>query len=201
MGNIDAARDELERMLDELVERPDDRRELERTIERRFTQRKAVMMLDLSGFSRATLDRGIVASLLMSHEMRRLAEPAVAERGGVVVKSPADNLFCLFDRAEDALAASRAITNSLEAANVVLPDGLELYVSVGIGFGPLLVVGGEDMWGSEVNLAAKLGEDVADRGEILLTAAARAELQGEHSFAAWSREVSGIQLTYYAVST
>jgi class 3 adenylate cyclase len=56
------------------------------------------------------------------------------------------------------------------------------------------------MWGSEVNLAAKLGEDVADRGEILLTAAARAELPREDSFAACSGEVSGIQLTYYAVS-
>ena len=186
-------------MLDTLVERPHEREQLERRIEERFTERKAVMALDLSGFSLATLKRGIVASLLMSHQMRVLARPAIEDRDGVVVKAPADNLFCLFPRAHDALAAARHITRSLDAANAALPDGLELYVSVGIGYGPLLVLGDEDMWGGEVNLAAKLGEDIADRGEILLTPAARAELGDEQGLIERCCEVSGLELTYYAV--
>jgi adenylate cyclase len=51
-----------------------------------------------------------------------------------------------------------------------------------------------------VNLACKLGEDIAGKGEILLTAAAKAEL--EPSPIATREEaisISGISLVYHVV--
>ena len=51
-------------------------------------------------------------------------------------------------------------------------DRVEL--CLGIGFGPMLRIGDEDVWGKEVNVASRLGEDTAGSGEILVSEAVRA---------------------------
>jgi len=50
---------------------------------------------------------------------------------------------------------------------------------VGIGYGDVLRIGDADVFGAEVNAAAKLGEDTAVAGEILVTAAVRDAVQGD----------------------
>ena len=47
-----------------------------------------------------------------------------------------------------------------------------LHGSIGIGYGDTLVIGDEDLFGSEMNVACKLGEDIAGLDEILITTAA-----------------------------
>jgi class 3 adenylate cyclase len=49
----------------------------------------------------------------------------------------------------------------------------QVLLCVGIGFGKVLRVGDEDVYGQEVNAASKLGEDTAKANEILITDAAR----------------------------
>jgi adenylate cyclase len=169
------SRANLDRLLGEMIERPEDGLVLAAEIERDFAETRAVMVLDMSGFSRTTQRRGIVAFLLMIHQMKLLARPAIEETGGLIVKSEADNLYCLFETVPAAVAASRRIVSHLETVNLLLPEERRLYASIGIGWGPVLNVDEEDMFGDEVNLASKLGEDIAQRGEILLTEAARAE--------------------------
>ncbi len=80
-----------------------------------------------------------------------------------------------------------------------MEGGRELYVSVGIGYGPVLLIGDEDMMGNEVNLACKLGEDVAEYGEILLTEAAARELAGAETLDARLVSVSGLELRHHAL--
>jgi class 3 adenylate cyclase len=191
------ARSEFEALLNELIERPYDRRDIERRIEERFTTITAVMVLDMSGFTRTTQIRGIVPYLLMIHQMRLLATPIVERFGGRVVKAEADNLFCLFDTVEDAVTAGREITRTLDTANVLLPDELALYASIGIGFGPILTFGDDEIAGNEVNLASKLGEDVADRKEILLTPGARAEVRSQNELDQRRIAISGLEFDYY----
>jgi adenylate cyclase len=192
------SRAKLERLLDELLQRPYEREEIERRIEETFTAEKAVLVLDMSGFSRTTQLRGIVPYLLMIHQVRLLSLPVIDRHGGTLVKAEADNLFCLFDSVPQALGASQEIVDQLATANLLLPDDLDLYASFGIGYGRILSVGDEDMWGDEVNQASRLGEDVADRGEILLTKAARdAVAGGSDVFDERRVSVSGLELTYY----
>ena len=167
------SREALDRLLGEMVERPEDRKELAAAIERDFAEERAVMVLDMSGFSRTTQKRGIVAFLLMIHQMKLLCRPAIEAAGGLVVKAEADNLFCLFPDVRNAVAAARELIERLDSANVVLPEDRRLYASIGIGYGTVLNVDEEDIFGDEVNLASKLGEDVAERGMIVLTEAAR----------------------------
>ncbi|MGH9941765.1 MAG: adenylate/guanylate cyclase domain-containing protein [Pyrinomonadaceae bacterium] len=195
------SRANLERLLTEMIERPERRAELKQEIEEVFEQEKAVLVLDMSGFSRTTQRLGIISYLLMIHQMQRVARPCVAEHRGLLLKSEADNLFCLFDTVDDAVAAGRMITRHLRTANLLLPEEQHLYVSIGIGHGRLLNIEDEDVFGSEVNLASKLGEDIGDMGEILLTPAARARLEDQQlDLKEESINISGLEMIYFRVA-
>ncbi len=160
------------------------------------------MILDMSGFSRTTQRSGIVAFLLMIHQMQLIACPCIQEHRGLLVKAEADNLFCLFDSVGDAVVTSQEIARRLNAANTLLPEERRLYVSIGIGHGHLLNIEDEDLYGNEVNLASKLGEDVAGMGEILLTPAAHEQLKDSGISTRESNvSISGLSLSYYIVQT
>ena len=200
-GEAPNTRERLNSMLGDMLERPEHRGQIEADITKLFTQQTAVMVLDMSGFSRMTKDRGIVPFLLMIHQMRLLTTPSITEHGGTVIKEEADNLFCLFASAQDAIAASQDITKRLKTANIVLPKDMELYVSIGIGFGPVLNIANQDIWGAEVNLASKLGEDIAKLGDILLTEEAYANLgASDLKLEKETISISGLDLTYYKAS-
>lgn len=189
---------ELDRLLGEMAGHPDRRGDYCAEIDRRFGEEGAVMVLDMSGFSRTTQRCGIVEGLLMTHRMRDLAAPLIAARNGRIVKSEADNLYCLFADVCGAIDAARAIRAGMEARNAALDEDERLYASIGIGHGRVLNIGGADFYGDEVNLASKLAEDIAGRGEILLTQSALAAAYGsapETEQAACS--VSDMEVVYY----
>jgi adenylate cyclase len=190
----------LERLLTEINDQPDRRDEITREIEAIFGQDRAVLVLDMSGFSRTTRQQGIVSFLLMIHQMQMIAAPSITRHRGLLVKAEADNLFCLFDDATDAVRAADDIVERLNTVNLLLPEGRRLYASIGIGYGRILNIGDEDLFGDEVNLASKLGEDVAGRGVILLTAAAHANLN-DPSVVTRAEElnISGLTLAYHVV--
>ena len=141
-----------------MIESPERRTEITLALEATFTQERAVMVLDMSGFSRTTQRDGIVPFLLMIHQMKLVARPAVAAHRGEIVKEEADNLFCLFGTVMDAVATSRDITERLAVENLLLPERKRLYVSIGIGFGRILNIENQDLFGDEINVASKLGK-------------------------------------------
>jgi class 3 adenylate cyclase len=193
-------RQALSRLLNDMISFPERRADIARNIEDTFGQRKAVLTLDMSGFSRSTQQHGIIPFLLMIHQMQLICRPCIQEHNGTVIKGEADNLFCLFDAVADAVKASKEIITRLNAVNMILPADRQLYVAFGIGYGNILNIGDEDIFGDEMNLACKLGEDIAEKGEILLTTAARAELNGSNiAMREGSISISGISLNYYYV--
>ena len=183
-----------------MIERPEEHEALAARIEAEFGEDRAVLSLDMSGFSRTTQLRGITAFLLMIHQMKLLARPAIEAAGGILVKSEADNLHCLFPDVAEAVAAARQIMNRLDTVNLLLPEDRRLYASIGIGYGRILNVDEEDMFGDEVNLASKLGEDIAQQGMILLTAAARARADAAGiETREETASISGLTFSYYAL--
>jgi len=197
------SRQTLGRLLNDMIGFPERRAEIAQDIEDTFGQCKAVMVLDMSGFSRTTQQYGIISFLLMIHQMQLICRPCVEQHGGIVIKTDADNLFCLFDSVGEAVKASREIITRLNAVNTVLPADRQLYVAFGIGYGKILNIGDEDIFGDEMNLACKLGEDIAEKGEILLTPAAKDELTKLDGSGIAMREgaisISGIHLNYYYI--
>jgi adenylate cyclase len=191
MGD-DAA--ELWRLLDARNEHPESLGEIDGEIWRRFGRTRAVLVLDMCGFSRLSMRYGITHFLAMIRRLVTIVRPVIADAGGHIVKTEADNVYATFDDVPQAVAAARAIQGGLDAANTFLPEDWDLHAGIGIGYGPLLLIGGHDLFGSEMNIASKLGEDVAGRGEILLSAEARARVPDETDLTEISVPLSGFTL-------
>jgi adenylate cyclase len=190
---------ELSRLLDQAVEQPERRDEVTAEITRIFGQKRAILVADLDSFTAATAEHGIVSFLILLHEVQRLARPIIAKHRGLLLKSEADTLFCLFDTAADALEAAVEIRGSLQVGPLRVPGRDHVTIAVGVGFGAILNVGDVDALGNEVNFAYKLGEEVGLGGEILLTRAARAEITAPgFGFEERHTVVSRVPLPYFA---
>lgn len=188
----------LQTLLSERNQYPDRAPEIDRRIFETFERQVAVLVIDMCGFSRLTASHGVIHFLAMVHQMDRGARPAIVGNGGQVVKQEADNLFACFDAPAAALEAALDVRRAFEAMNTVLPDERKIQVSIGIGFGAALLIDGADMFGHEMNLACKLGEDVAGPMEILLTAAAHARLPADrYQFTADDTRIGGNPVAYY----
>ncbi|PYS48407.1 MAG: adenylate/guanylate cyclase domain-containing protein [Acidobacteria bacterium] len=193
-------REELSRLLQERNEYPERIEQIDALIRETFGETHAVMVMDMSGFSRVTIKHGIMHFLAMIHRMNQIVAPTVREHGGRVIKFEADNAFAIFDKVEDAIEAAIDTSRRFSAANTMLPEEMDMHGKFGIGYGEVLIVEDKDLFGSEVNLASKLGEDLAERGEILLTEAAFAEVDAEkREYEEVSMTISGLQLDVHKV--
>ena len=182
-----------------LTEDPDTAARIERAIWRRFGARKAVMVVDSAGFSRLTAREGIISALARVRDLCDAAALLVADGGGIVVKMEADNLFALFDEPAAAVNAGAAIQRRVgEAADV------DMAVAIGIDWGRVLYIPGEDCFGEPINVASRLGEDLAAAGQVLLSSRAcrRILFQGSPAFALERRrfEVGAARIEAYALS-
>ena len=174
---------------------PADRAALEEEVWRDFGVQMAVMALDMSQFSVSVRRSGIVTYLQLVRRMRLLTGPLVAAAGGEVIKYAADNMMAVFPDAPQAVGAAIAIHRELAR-------GGQITVGIGIDFGRFLRIPEHDCFGDPVNIAFKLGEDVAQAGEILITAAARERLGADLQAALRERQVSvsGLELQAYSVA-
>jgi class 3 adenylate cyclase len=134
------------------------------------------MIVDQAGFTRNMLQHGAAYALNDIWQMRTELVPLLRTHGGEIFKIDADNLYAFFRRVEPAILAATAAHRELARKAKRRRDPLR--VSIGIGYGALYYISSEDdYYGPEVNLASKLGEDVAAGGETLLTEAALAAIE------------------------
>ncbi|MFT3926291.1 MAG: adenylate/guanylate cyclase domain-containing protein [Myxococcales bacterium] len=188
----------LAKLLAHRNEHPERLYEIDQQIRERFEQTHALLVLDMCGFSRLTVKYGIIHYLAMIQRMQRVVLPLVTKAGGRVLKTEADNVFAVFPDVPQALGVALAATDELEQSNLVMPRDWDVHVSVGIGYGPLLMVGEHDAFGSEMNLASKLGEDMAKAEQVLLTEAAWARMGAKkRAFVSRMARISGMRFPYY----
>ncbi len=190
----------LEALLDLRNEHPEQLAAVDRKINLGFLERHAIMVLDMAGFSRLTIKHGIIHFLAMIRRMQVTIVPIIRHGRGRVVISEADNVFAVFSTVAQSVAAAKRIHAELGRMNEVLPEDWDIHVSIGIGYGDVLMVGDHDFFGSELNLASKLGEDVATAGDILVTAAAFARLgRARKNFVKRQTRVGKVPLQYFAL--
>lgn len=153
-----------------------------------FEAEAAVLITDSVGFTRKTREKGIlhVLSLLLMHQ--DLLAPVIEAHNGKLLKREADNLFAVFDTAENAVRAARAMHQALAGYNAGVDEDRQVEICVGIGFGTVVRLSG-DAFGDQVNQASKLGEDTAKGGETLLTPEAHAAVRE----CGWSFEERSIE--------
>jgi class 3 adenylate cyclase len=178
------------------------RAEVDAKIRERYERDAAVMIIDMAGFSRITQEEGIVHFLALIHRMQGLVLPIIrAAVGGHVVKTEADNVYAMFDSAQAAIDTALALQEACRAAfdGTAANDAVRL--SIGIAWGRLLDLDGNEYFGDPVNLAAKLGEDLANAGDLYVTADAA---EGTTLPAGWRSEpkrerISNIDIDFLAV--
>jgi len=174
--------------------RPDELPALEEEVWAAYGVERAVLALDMSGFSRLTERRGVLHFLALIQDMREATRPIVEAAGGEVVKYEADSMFAVAPDADMALDIARAILDHYAAGNPARAEDGRIHVSIGIDFGRLLLIPGVELFGAPVNVACKLGEDVAGRGEILIAETAFARLARPPEAAAGRYEIGGLMV-------
>jgi class 3 adenylate cyclase len=185
----------LKQLLSERTQYPDRAAQVDETIWQTFGRDVAILVLDMCGFSRLSAQYGIIHFLAMIHQMEQAARPAIAGNGGQVIKQEADNIFAIFPQPVQALEAALDIFRAFEAMNEVSPEERNIYGSIGIGYGKTLVIGEKDLFGAEMNITCKLGEDLAEKMEILLTPNAYADLPADrYACTAKAFTISGLDL-------
>ncbi|KFN42561.1 adenylate/guanylate cyclase domain-containing protein [Arenimonas oryziterrae] len=181
---------------------PARRQALEQALWREYGADRAVLVLDMSGFSELSNRYGIVHYLSMVRRMQLTAEPIIGRYRGTLVKFEADNCFAMFPEVAAAIQAAFDLNAAFGEANDLTPDELDIRIACGIDFGAILVLPGQDFFGNAVNRACKLGEDLAAAGEVLITQEAMARLPDDHGFVGNRVQFdgSGIRIEAFAVT-
>lgn len=167
----------------------------------RFGTQCAVLALDSSGFTRISKSHGVIHFLSVFLQMTDIAVPLMKRQNALKVRTHADNLFAEFSDVDTAVNAALLTHQAIKDANLWLTDKEPYRVCIGIGYGKVLQAGTEGVFGDEMNLAAKLGEDIAEGGDTLLSDAAfKAVVRQQHLvFEAREAAVSGNTIKYHAV--
>jgi class 3 adenylate cyclase len=141
-------------------------------------QRKllAILFADAVGSSRlmGRDESGTVARLL-EHLNQRLG-PAAVRCGGRVIRLTGDGGLVEFSSAVDALRAAIEFQQAMLGANRDQPDEKAIMFRIGLHLGDVIVKG-DDIYGDDVNVAARL-EAEAPPGGIVVSRAVRDAVQG-----------------------
>ena len=135
----------------------------------KFGTEGAVFISDMASFSSTSRKVGICHFLKMIHRARQIIAPIIEGNNGMLLKCDADNCYAFFKTTDDAIKASFDVNRALFKANDAFGIGEQIYLSVGIDYGRVLLAGDIDFFGDPVNTASKLGEDLAVREEVLVT--------------------------------
>lgn len=177
------------------------RQTLEEHLWQEFGAERVVFVLDMSGFSLLTRKYEIIHYLSMVSRMQLISEPIIKTYGGSLIKYEADNCFAVFPDTLSAIHAAIALQLAFGASNLLTSDDLDIHISCGIDYGRILIVGNEDCFGDAVNRACKLGEDVAAKGEILVTKDAIDTILTELEFktSEVNISISGLAISAYSL--
>lgn len=129
----------------------------------------AIFISDMARFSSTSRKIGVCHFLKLIHRARQIIAPIVAANNGSLLKCDADNCYAFFPSTDDAIRASFDIDAALFESNRAYGMEEQIYLSVGIDYGRILLIDDIDFYGDPVNTASKLGEDLAVRAETLVT--------------------------------
>ena len=171
---IDLSNDRLESLLNKRIRFRNNatkKKQIDQRIWDLFGEEWSILFTDLVGFSRSANKFGIIHFVQMIKESERIFTPIIEEYDGFVVKSEGDTLIVIFRSREKAVKCAIKLQKISKKYNIDHPSEEKIGLCCGLGWGKILRVPGPkiDVFGEEVNLSAKLGEDIAKGGEILIT--------------------------------
>ena len=135
----------------------------------------AILATDVVGYSRLMEqdEAGTLADL--KTRRKNILEPVVARHRGRIFKIAGDGALVEFSSAVAAVECAVELQRGMGNANVDLPEGRRIVVRIGINLGDVMVEG-SDLYGDEVNIAARL-EAIAEPGGICISAKVSDEIR------------------------
>jgi class 3 adenylate cyclase len=164
----------------------------------RFGTEGAVFISDMASFSSTSRKIGVCHFLKLIHRARQIIAPVIAKNDGLLLKCDADNCYAFFKSTDDAVRASFDVNAELFRHNDTFSLDEQIYLSVGIDYGRVLLIGDKEFFGDPVNTASKLGEDLAIKAETLVTRRAleHATLKIPETADRMVARISDIKITY-----
>ena len=179
---LSASEDRLEKLIAERLCPGADKAEIDARIWDLFGEEWAVMFTDPAGFSSGVASFGIIHFLQVIYESQRLLIPCIDAHDGILLKVEGDSLLVIFRNVIKVLDCARDMQHACRDYSATRDAAEQVRLCVGLGFGRVLRIGDRDVYGNQVNAAAKLGEDIARAGEILVTSAVRDAAGPDYAF-------------------
>lgn len=132
---------------------------------------RAVLVTDLSGFTRTTRKHGVLQSASNIIRMRQIAMPVVHRLGMIDLGTEGDNLLMTFPDIGAALQAAYELQQLWQRHDTILPPGREQFKinpsGLAVAWGAAKRRG-DELTGRGVKRAYHLAEDEAEGGQILI---------------------------------
>ncbi len=137
----------------------------------------AILAADVAGYSRLMEadERATVATL---DAYRAVFQEHVAACGGRIVDTAGDSVLAAFPSAIGAVEAATAIQEALRGRNEALPEQQRMRFRIGVNLGDVIEKEDGSIYGSGVNVAARL-EGLAEPGGICLSGSAHEQAEGK----------------------
>jgi len=128
----------------------------------------AIFVLDVAGYSRHMHvdELGTYEAVMQLRKL--IIEPRITEHNGEIVKFTGDGVIACFSSAIDATRCGIDVQKDAVDTAVLGEQGLKLELRIGIHLGEVIVEEDKDIYGDDVNIAARL-EEIAEPGHVFVS--------------------------------
>jgi adenylate cyclase len=148
----------------------------------KYQYERAIVSMDMTGFTSTAMNRGELLSLLRIVDAQRVVVPVLNDFGAELIRCFADDIVALFHDPSVALEAAFEIHRRIQIFNgSSLATEYPTQCCIGIGYGLVYAIGPNLAQGDEMNRSSKLGEDIARANETLITESAYAAIADRNS--------------------
>lgn len=124
----------------------------------------------MTGFTKSILKNKGLASFYRILDMQKICMPVFRQHHAHIIHAFADNFAVTFNHPQQALDSAFTVHERVKIYNKVKQKkGDIIQCCIGIGYGGLYEIGHDKAMGDEMNMASKLGEDIAKGAETLVT--------------------------------
>ena len=149
----------------------------------KYRRTRAILSLDMTGFTTTTMHIGELESLLRILDAQRVCIPVLRDFDAELIRCFADDMVAIFKSPEPALDAAIEMHRRIEIFNhSEQASEHPTQCCIGIGYGEVFEIGPNLAQGDEMNRASRLGEDIARANETLLTELAFDALKHRNEF-------------------
>ena len=173
----------------------------EAAFNQKYLRRKAILCLDMTGFTQSAMNHGSLFSLLRIFDVQKVCAPVFQQYNASRVRAFADDFTVLFEDPQDALNSALEVHRRILSFNSSeLASKSPASCCIGIGYGDVYAIGPDMAMGDEMNRASKLGEDTAKAQETLITEGLYAAVAGNKECLFERVEPGTLPFGYYKVT-